>query len=264
MDSDDDLPHLEIVGTRRVQTDRATAADVPPEPATVADVPLALPLLRRFLVAQTRAMVAKAVIGATPVYSAKGRKSALIDNLVEDIERGGRDTYCAVMQPFTKRCLVAWLAVNSSPKLKVNSNKDDVVVAFMRRDGVADIRHTPRQTASSSREPVLQIVLADGDRLRKKLDKKWWRGAKKLGRKTRLTGVSRQIDIALKDTLEKKSYSQVVWSAYRESGNRAPSWCLVTWLGSCASLADALPESGNRRLGGPISILSNLLKLRDF
>jgi len=81
MDSDDDLPPLEIVGTRRVQTDRATAADVPPEPATDADVPLALPLLRRFLVEQTRAMVAKAVIVATPVYSAKGSKSALRLNM---------------------------------------------------------------------------------------------------------------------------------------------------------------------------------------
>ena len=91
---------------------------------------------------------------------------------VEYVERGGRDTYCAVMQPFKKRCLAEWLAVNSSPKLKVNSTKDGVVVAFMRRDGVADIRHTPRQTASSSDEPVLQIVLAGGDRLRKKLEKK--------------------------------------------------------------------------------------------
>ena len=70
MDSDDDLPPLEIVGTRRVQTDRATAADVPPEPATDADVPLALSLLRRFLVAQPKAMVANAVIHTMPVVSA--------------------------------------------------------------------------------------------------------------------------------------------------------------------------------------------------
>ena len=264
MDSDDDLPPLEIVGKRRVQTDRATAADVPPEPATDADVPLAFSLLRCFLVGQPKAMVATAVIHTMPVVSAKGSKSALIDRLVEYVERGGRDTYCAVMQPFKKRCLAEWLAVNSSPKLNVNSTKDGVVVAFMRRDGVADIRHTPRQTASSSHEQVLQIVLADGDRLRKKLEKKWWRGAKKLGRKTWRTQMSRQIDIALKDILEKKQYSHVVWSAYSESGNRAPSWCLVAWLGSCASLADALPESGNRRLGGHISILSNLLLVTGF
>jgi hypothetical protein len=146
MDSDDDLPPLEIVGTRRVQADLAIAIDVPPEPATDADVPLALPLLRRFLVEQPRAMVENAVIVTMPVLSAKGSRSALIDKLVEYVERGGRDTYCAVMQSFTKRCLAEWLAVNSSPKLKVNSTRDDVVVAFMRRDGVAEIRHKPWQT----------------------------------------------------------------------------------------------------------------------
>ena len=82
-------------------------------PATAADVPLTLGILRGFLGAQSKEMVANAVVQTMPVLSTKRTKRVMIDKLVEYVGRGGHDKtvrYSKAIQGFTKRCLADWLA----------------------------------------------------------------------------------------------------------------------------------------------------------
>ena len=188
------------------------------------------PLLRGFLLAQTKARIDQVMINILPITVApKCSKLHAVDSLGQYAHSNMEchDAYLRILNGFHSANVKSWIALNTTGGLRGATNKSDLIALFRVRDTdstvqndvAGDHTHDDGSGADVGGANVPgQLVMFDANdwkaRLRKRLHRFWRKGSKALRRKAD----SRRVDEAMCDVL--RADRKIVLSNLRRQVSR--------------------------------------------